>query len=133
MKISTSPECEFCGETDNTTHFFLSCPNVESFWRSFFKWWNRTGDIIITNEYEDIEESILFGVQIEGEVFQVLNWCILQAKYYIHKQRLFNNNNIDFYEFLLILKYKLQIEQSICINNGTETKFNKFIHIYSRL
>ncbi len=48
---------------------------------------------------------ILFGFQMNGEVFDILNYCILNGKFYIHKQKLFHENALDFYDYLWELKY----------------------------
>ncbi len=33
---------------------------------------------------------------MNGEVFDILNYCILNEKFYIHKQKLFHENALDF-------------------------------------
>ncbi len=38
------------------------------------------------------------------EVFDILNYCILNGKFYIHKQKLFHENALDFYDYLRELK-----------------------------
>ncbi len=54
---------------------------------------------------------------MNGNVFDILDYCILNGKFYIHKQKLFHVNALDFYDYLWELKYNLQIEKMIC--NGT--------------
>ncbi len=44
-------------------------------------------------------------------LFYILNYCILNGKFYIHKYKLFHENALDFYDYLCELKYKLQIER----------------------
>ncbi len=39
---------------------------------------------------------------------------------------LFNSNKIDFYDYLVQLKQKLQIEKIICIDEGNPSKFKQF-------
>ncbi len=107
---------------------------IETFGNLFFLWWNRVNDTKITLHYESLEESILFGFQMNGEVCDILNHCILNGKFYIHKQKLFHENALDFYHYLWELKYKLQIERMIC--NGTsinDEQFSKFPFIYNAL
>ncbi len=66
-KISDTEYCQFCPEVDNIQHFFVYCEKVKSFWKSFFKWWNRLELVELTSEHEnDIEESIIFGFQSRG-------------------------------------------------------------------
>ncbi len=48
------------------------------------------------------------------------------AKYYIYIQKLINSNTIDFYDYLVQLKQKLQIEKIICIYEGNPSKFEQF-------
>ncbi len=60
-----------------------------------------------------IEECILFGFPPNSDVMQVLNFCMLYAKYYIYVQRLFNNNTLDLYTCLNQLKQALKIERNI--------------------
>ncbi len=113
MKIVDSDICLYCAEKDDLKHFFLYCNKSHSFWNSFFKWWNNLGDIVIAPDYATLAESILFGFQSEGEIFNVINYCILLAKYYIYCQKIHNNNKIDFYQYLAHLRCKLSIEENI--------------------
>ncbi len=63
-----------------------------------------------------------------GKLFEVLNFCILNAKlYYIRNKRLLDNNNIDFFHFFYVLKFRLNIEHKICKKNNTTQTFNKFV------
>jgi hypothetical protein len=133
MKLSENPKCLYCKNTDDIRHFFLFCPKVHAFWNSFFKWWNNLGDIEIAHNYECLEECIIFGFQLRGEIFDVLNYCILVGKYYIHRIRLFEENNICFFNFLLDLKFKLTIEHNICNKNDKLDDFKKFLFVYEQL
>ncbi len=65
----------------------------------------------------------------QGEIFEVLSFCILNAKYYIHNKRLLDDNNIEFHHFLYVLKFKLYIEHKICKTNNTTHTFNKFVFL----
>ncbi len=67
-----------------------------------------------------------------GEIFEVLHFCILIPKYYIHNKRLLDDNNIEFLHFLYVLKFKLDIEQICKMNNTTQT-FNKFVFFYDQM
>ncbi len=56
----------------------------------------------------------IIGFPYNSDVMQVLNLCILFAKYYIHIQHLFNNNTLDLYAFLNHLKCVLKTDKNIC-------------------
>ncbi len=62
-----------------------------------------------------------------GELFDILNYCILNGKFYIHKQKLFHENELYFYDYLWELKYKLQIERMICNGTSNDEQFSKFL------
>ncbi len=93
--------------------------------------WNRVCDTKITLHYEFLKESILFGFQMNGEVFEILNYCILNGKFYVDKQKLFHENALHFYDYLWELKYKLQIERMICNGTSNDEQFSKFLFIYN--
>ncbi len=69
---------------------------------------------------------------MNGEVFDILNYCILNRKFYIHKQKLFHENALDFYYYLWELKYKLH-ERMICNGTNNDEQFSKFLFIYNAL
>ncbi len=72
-------------------------------------------------------------VSPQGEIFEVLIFCILNAKYYIHNKRLLDDNNIQFLHFLYAPKFKLNIECKICKANNTTQKFNKYVFLYDQM
>ncbi len=106
MKLVGNAKCKYCQELDNISHFFLFCPKEDQFWRSFFTWWNNLGDIQIPLHSESLEECILFGFQIEGYIFSVLNYCILIDKFHIYCQQIHNNNAINLFQYLIELNKK---------------------------
>ncbi len=76
------------------------------------------GDLEIAADYDFLKECILetyieciiFGFHLRVEIFEVLNFCIVIAKYYIHNKRLLDDNNIEFLHFLYVLKFNLDID-----------------------
>ena len=111
----------------------LYCPKARCFWISFFDWWNRVSEVIIPLDFLNLEENVIFGFQSDDDLFKVLNHCALIAKFYIYRKKMFNNNDIDFYDYLYELKYKLQIERNICIKNNNEESFKRYQFIYQQL
>ncbi len=81
---------------------------------------------------QSLEECILFGFQIEGDIFSVLNYCIFIAKFHIYCQWIHNNNAINLFQYLIELKNKLKIENYICPSNSIG-KFEKFLFLYEQL
>ncbi len=64
---------------------------------------------------------------------QVLNFCILYAKYYIYIQRLFNNNTLDLYTWLNQIKQVLKTDENIFKKNNNKKKPRKYNFIYENL
>ncbi len=81
----------------------------------FRHWWKIKIKIDkkIALHYEFLEERILFGVQMNGEVFDILNYCILNGK--------FHENALDFYDYL------------ICNGNSNHEQSTKFLSICDTL
>ena len=40
MEIKASPQCSYCDEIDDISHFFFHSPNVRHMWYLFFQMWN---------------------------------------------------------------------------------------------
>ncbi len=85
------------------------------------------GDLEIPADYDFLEECIIIGFDLKGEIFEVLNFCILNAKCYIHNKKLLDDNNIECLHFLYVLRFKLDIEQNICKKNNTTQTFKKVV------
>ena len=128
MKIKNSPICNYCASTDDICHFFVHCQDVKLFWDALFDWFNSLQQ---TEFHFPGDNIILFGYPMDGDLYQVINYFILQAKVYIHKQRLFKNNELSMSEFKRILKYSLEIERICC--QGKSGNFDKFEFAYSEL
>ena len=138
MKLVDSPICKYCLLfEDDIKHFFLFCKRIDTFWEEFFKWWNNISDLRIPNNYEGLEESVLLGFHTRGDIFTVLNYCVIHAKqhnmYYSHDQ-IHNNNSVNLRQYLAYLKSKLNIEKYICDSKGINcTNFDEFKFLYKQL
>ncbi len=94
------------------------------------------GDLEILAEYWAYLGRMYYlwpSPQEVGEIFEVQNFCILDAKCYIHNERLLEDNNVEFLHFLHVLKFKLDIEHKICKMNNTTQTFNKFVFLYDEM
>lgn len=122
--------CKFCNNVDTITHFFITCNKTDQFWTYFYNWWHRTTQFRIIND-DIYEECILFGYPGDEPEIEVMNYCILLAKYYIYCKKLNDCNVLDLYEYLVIVKSKLSIEKTICERNNRT--FEKWELIYNNL
>ncbi len=97
----------------------------KQFWSSFYKWWNNISEFNFRRN-DIFEECTLFGYPGKEEIIQILNYCVLFAKYVIYTNKLNGNNTLDPYSYLVVLKRKIYIEKTIfpnevnqnCLRNG---------------
>ncbi len=82
---------------------------------------------------DHLQKNILFGFVDSNIITDVLNYCILYAKYCIYILRLFNQNKLDVYAYPTILKNTLTKERLININNNKLDKFEKLSIVYNEL
>ena len=69
--------------------------------------------------------DIIFGFVNDNNdlVFDVFNFCILFAKYYVYECKI-RSRDVDFACFIRILKTRIEIEKCIAIKNEKLTAFN---------
>ena len=132
IKVKDTNVCDYCNAKDDILHYFLYCDKIHTFWVSLLRWWNRISDTIINDESE-LAECILFGFPGNNDITNVLNYIIVQAKYHIYIQRLCQNNNVEFYDFLIVLKHKLKVKKYGLEYKNNIVAFEPFEHIYNAL
>ena len=98
MKIKASHQCSYCNEMDDISHFFFHCPTVQHLWFLFFEMWNEIEYQHVNLTHYPNVYGILFGVSSMNDCHEILNFCKLHIKYYIYKQRLFNENTMSLRE-----------------------------------
>jgi hypothetical protein len=98
---------------DDIAHYFYECQTLQRFWKSFTQWWKN-----MTNEVISLDtKTVIVGITRMHTGNQLINACILLAKWHIYKNKL-NQSQIFFYKFLCDLKYYLVIEKSIALRNN---------------
>jgi hypothetical protein len=132
-RILSSPVCAYCNKEDDIIHFFLKCDNVRNFWKLLIKVWNRIEEPFIDLCRDDLFENIIFGFNLTEEIYYLLNFVILQAKWFIYKRRLFVNNDCCLFDFLVELKYNLSIVIFILKNKNLEERLKVFRNFYDEL
>ncbi len=80
-----------------------------------------------------LNECIIFGFRGDSHVKEVLNYCVLYAKYYIYIQHLYNNNKLELFAYLSQLKYAMEIKSTICKSQNNEKKFAKYNFVYENI
>ena len=116
----TSYKCHYCEKTDNITHYFYECKGTRNFWSSFNNWWNN-----MNNENMTITMEIaLLGVVNQGLGADKINVCLQLARWYIYTEKL-NIKDTFFYRSFCLLKYKINLEKTICQKNNQMGKFKR--------
>ena len=87
------------------------CKDVYELWKRICTWWN-------TLDYDDVDfpvfpnvKTVIFGPQCIIETVAALNFCIFHIKYYICRQRLFQDNVFHLHEIQNAILAKLEIEK----------------------
>ena len=70
------------------------------------------------------EKHIVFGIYYDLRMFKQVNYIILLAKWFIHRQKQ-ASKSVDLYAFLPVLKYHLELERYISVCNGKMNVFGK--------
>lgn len=130
VRLKQSDLCEYCGETDNLSHFFLKCEQVKSFWDSLSQWSERYLDFSLSN-LNEVER--LFGIIGSRRNPRITNWLVLQAKFFIQKRRLFFQGNLPLIAFLREIRSALHIEKKACFAENKIRKFCPWQHLYDVL
>ena len=126
ITIKDSNQCNYCSAVDDITHFLIDCDKTFLFWTHFVNWWNRNSDLMLNTTNEVFKECILFGFP-DNKMYRVINYCTLHAKYFVYIKKINGSDCIDFYEFLVYLKSKINIEKAICQKNNETFMFETIV------
>ena len=118
MKHNNIFLCDEClTEVDYLEHFFCLCTDVRSFWRTVETWLHNSFHMSINLSISDI----LFGIYnvYNDKLLDIFNYVILWGKWYLSIVKI-KEKQPSLYDFLIILKAKLETEETFChVNNKT--------------
>lgn len=97
MQRPQSPDCSFCAIEDSISHFFLKCDKAQQFWCSLHLWCESHLDISIPQL--SVTEMLL-RITRSINARKLVNWIILPAKFFIHRNKLFHDYNLSLIAFL---------------------------------
>lgn len=133
IRIHKDGACSTCGAQDTLTHFFVTCGAVTKFWSKLSEWCqNHLGFSLASLSNQ---EKIL-GLPDENgnrQSFKRINWLLLTAKFYLHRQRLFHNGELSLIAYLAEIKAKLQTERQACFSEARPQKFKTWEPIFKIL
>ena len=101
-------------------HMLITCSVSCSFWTCFSNWWHEK----INQKLTLSESTILYGWYKESNNFEVLNYCLIVAKYNVFATTV-RNGILDFDSFLLRLNNKIDILCTIAFRSNRLSQFKK--------
>ena len=105
----------------------ITCSVSSSFWTCFSNWWHEKFNQKLTLS----ESTILYGWHKESNNWEVLNYCLIVAKYNVFATSV-RNGVLDFDSFLLRLNNKIDILRTIAFRSNRLLKFKKKRPIFFR-
>lgn len=114
--------CEVCKLKNNIIHCFFECQLLQNFLKLLCKWIRRN----FNPQFELNVKTILFG-EIDGKSF-IVNYCLLHAKWYIHKTRQkYKDTKMPYFSFTCFLQHlnwSILLEKEIASNKMKVAEFN---------
>ena len=112
-------------------HFFVDCPLATNFWQSFKRWYENTTETVL----EELRQDVIFGNFSNIMYSDVLNYCLILAKYFIYtKKKQEKTTEINILHFLHLLKTKLNMMYEYSNINSQQEVFEfKWNIIYKEL
>jgi hypothetical protein len=126
-KIRDNNKCDICKEIDTIEHMLIYCSETYQFWQRIFKWWAES----INVWFEVGTYEIIFGIPNENDESLVnqLNYFIMNAKYYVYKNKKAGKALLD-YEFLIEVKKRLLMRQESLLDSTGKVKKNQWNELY---
>ena len=105
---SVNSKCNLCNGESDIIHVFCMCMNVTLFWKLLENWVKRN---IVPNITIDTRMKLLgcLRVDVPKQVYYVIDYVLLQARIYIHRCNI-KDENIYFTAFLSILQKNTELE-----------------------
>ena len=105
---SVNSKCNLCNDENDIIHVFCMCKNVTLFWKLLENWVKRN---IVPNITIDTRMKLLgcLRIDVPNQVYYVIDYMLLQARIYIHRSNI-KNENVYFTVFLSILRKNTEIE-----------------------
>lgn len=77
--------------------------------------------------------EFLFGIHPSAPLARVVNFLLLFVKFFIHRQKLFHQGELNLTHFLQDLRYRLRIEKYLTALEGRSHRFRIWANILDAL
>ena len=120
-RITDTDVCPLCNlQSQSLKHMLITCSVSSSFWTCFSNWCHEK----FNHNLPLSESTILHGWHKESNNWEVLNYCLIVAKYNIFATSV-RNGILDFDSFLLRLYNKIDILRTIAFRSNRLSQFKK--------
>lgn len=130
IRIKSSDVCDLCGQEDNISHFLFECLTVRTFWKSLCRWFEGVECLALDTLSP---KRYVFGVPRTFPKASVVNFILMNTKFFIYRQSLFHGGSLDLMHWLRELKLKLLVEKQISCSEGKAHRFGRWTKILQSL
>lgn len=126
IRIKDSDACQLCGQSDSLLHFLFECQAVRDFWAAVCVWFSRVEDLALDTLSPKL---YVFGVPRTFKKAAVVNFILMNTKFFTYRQRLFHGGKLELLHWLREFKMKLLMERHISRMEGKPQRFRKWTAI----
>ena len=115
-KVKSSNKCVYCECVDTIEHHLYYCKQSTLLWNKLLDWFSDNFDIHLKLTVCEV----LFGIPNNTiDEIEILNYCIILAKWYINKSRT-SEKNLLFWDLLQLIIEKVKLQKQINLNNAKD-------------
>lgn len=130
IRIKDSEACYNCGQVDTILHFLLECPSVKRFWSMVCQWFDGVECLALDTLSP---KQFVFGVPRVTPRATVINFILMNVKFFIFRQRLFHEGKLELLHWLREFKVKLLMERQIAFSERKIHRFGKWTKIFTAI
>lgn len=121
LRIRDTDHCPLCQVQvrDSIAHFLFNCETVRVFWRALCSWFNRADNL-----YLDKINTKEFVFGLPNHKSDIINTILMYTRSYIHRQKFFDNGELDLLQWLGEFREKLKVEKWISTQTGKLRRFS---------
>lgn len=120
LRIRETEECPHCQLRDTIMHFFYQCQKVQVFWNKVSEWFRQAANLYL---HRLTPKEFLFGIPSTSHKSKVINFILIQVRFYIFRQKLFYQSELSVLHWLREFKGKLEMEKWINTRLGKPRRF----------
>ena len=118
IKERDDAECNCCNKTDDLVHFFIECKNADHLWHRIVEWMGK----ILQDRLAITPRDIMFGYSGNNVNKEIINYCLILAKYYIYCVKIkIKSNDLNLLDYIRIVKNELTVKyEAACLKDKRE-------------